>query len=152
LKPLDEAVLAPALAQLLPDANEADRAALLRISEGSLGLALSLAGEEGLQWAREADGLLQARGAPDLGAILALGERIARKSDGLRDFGQFLAQALSSRIRARAREGDGDPRAVRLWESANTLFSRAVGLHMEPKQTVLTAALTIAEARRRGVV
>jgi DNA polymerase-3 subunit delta' len=152
LKPLDEAVLGPALARLLPETDAADRATLLRISEGSLGLALRLAGEDGLQWAREADTLLDARGAPDIGAILSLGERTARKPDGLRHFGEFLTQAVAARIRARAQEGHADARAVRLWEQAGALFGRAVGLHLEPKQTVLTAALAIAEAKRRGAL
>ena len=75
LKPLDEASLNDALAQLLPDVDGDDRAALLRLSEGSLGLALRLSGEEGLKLARDAEALLGARGAPDLGR---LGARRAR--------------------------------------------------------------------------
>jgi DNA polymerase-3 subunit delta' len=76
LKPLDEASLNDALAQLLPDIDGDDRAALFKLSEGSLGLALRLSGEEGLKLARDAETLLGARGAPDLSGVLALADRV----------------------------------------------------------------------------
>lgn len=151
LKPLDENHLTAALARLLPDANDEDRAALAQLSEGSLGLALRLAGEEGLALAREAENLLGSN-RPDIAKLLALGDRAARGQDGLFHFGQFLAQALSRRIRARAAQGQGDARAVEAWGQTNALYARAVGLHMEPRQTVLSSAHMIAGAKRRGAL
>ena len=151
LKPLDEQILASALARLLPDTSADDRKALARIAEGSLGLALRLAGEDGLSLAREADTLLDQR-TPDVPAILALADRVARAQDGLLHFGEFLGQSLSRRIRARASEGQGDKRAVELWERVNALYTRAVGLHMEPRQTVLSSAFAITDAKRRGAL
>jgi DNA polymerase-3 subunit delta' len=151
LKPLAEPVLADALARLLPDADKQDRAALAQLSEGSLGLALRLAGEEGLVLAREAEALLGAN-RPDVGKLLALGDRVARAQDGLLHFGAFLAQALSRRIRMRAAAGEGDLRAVEAWEQMIALYARAAGLHMEPRQTVLASAHTLASAKRRGVL
>jgi DNA polymerase-3 subunit delta' len=151
LKPLDETVLAEALARLLPDADKDDRAALGQLSEGSLGLALRLAGEEGLMLAREAEALLSTN-RPDVAKLLALGDRVARAQDGLLHFGRFLSQALSRRIRSRAATGQGDARAVGTWEQMVALYERAVGLHMEPRQTVLISAQTLATAKRRGVL
>jgi len=152
LKPLDESLVASTLARLLPDASADERSALARLSEGSLGLALRLGGEEGLKLARDAESLLDVRGAPDVAQILALAERIARAQDGLDHFGEFLAHALSRRIRARAQAGQADGRAVALWEELHALYERAVGVHMEPRQTVISSALKIAEARRRGAI
>jgi DNA polymerase-3 subunit delta' len=152
LKPLETAALQQTLARLLPDASPQDRAALANIADGSIGLALRLAGEEGLQLARDADNLLSSHGSPDVPAIFTLADRVARASDGLKHFGQFLAQALSRRIRDRARAGEGDDRALDLWEQVNTQCARAEELHLEPRQTVLSSAAAIAEARRRGAI
>ena len=151
LRPLEDKVLEDALAHLLPDASAEDRAALVKICEGSLGLALRLAGEEGLELARAADSLLEARQA-DVPVLMALAERVGRAQDGLLHFGEFLSQALSRRIRARAQNGARDGRSVELWERIVALYARAVGLHMEPRQTVLSSAREIAAARRHGVL
>jgi len=123
---------------------------LAQLSEGSLGLALRLAGDDGLKLARDAESLLDTKGAPDAAQILALAERVSRAQDGLTHFGEFLAHALSRRIRARAQTGESDKRAIALWEDLHALYERAVGVHMEPRQTVLSSALKVAEARRRG--
>ena len=151
LKPLGEADLGKALARLLPDAKSEDRSALAQLSEGSLGLALRLAGEEGLALAREAETLMGSA-RPDIAKLLALGDRVARAQDGLMHFGEFLAQALSRRIRMRAMESQGGARGVEAWEQIGALYARAVGLHMEPRQTMLASARVIEAARRRGVL
>jgi DNA polymerase-3 subunit delta' len=151
LKPLDEASLAAALARLLPDTQPADRAALAHLAEGSLGLALRLAGEDGLELARAADALMEGR-LPDVAALIALGDRVARAQDGLFHFGQFLTEALVRQIRQRALGGQGDPRAVALWERVSADYNRAVGLHLEPRQTVMSSAFAIATAKRRGAI
>lgn len=152
LKPLEESAIASTLAKFLPETSAEERASLSRLSEGSLGLALRLGGGEGLELARDADALLDARGAPDVTRILALAERVARAQDGLSHFGEFLARGLSRRIRARAEAGSSDYRAVVLWEEMHGMYERAVGVHMEPRQTVIASALKIADARRRGAV
>ena len=151
LKPLDEASLASALAQALPDASDSDRAALVRLAEGSLGLALRLSGEEGLELAHAAEGLLT-EGHPNVPGLLSLGDKIARSQDGLLHFGRFLIESLSRRIRERAHQGKGSPRAVELWERIVTDYDRAVGLHLEPRQTVMSSALAIAAGKRRDII
>jgi DNA polymerase-3 subunit delta' len=152
LKPLDQTLVAGRLEQLLSDSSPAERTSLARLSEGSLGLALRLAGEDGLKLASDAESLLDTKGAPDISQILALAERVARAQDGLNHFGEFLAQAISRRIRARAQSGESDKRAIVLWEEVHALYERATGIHMEPRQTVISSALAVAEARRRGAI
>jgi len=152
LKPLDRTVIGDALSRLLPDAADADRMQLADLSEGSLGLALRLAGEDGLKLAREADSLLATRGTLDVAAALALGERVGRAADGLGHFGAFLIQAVARRVRERAAKGEGDHRAVGVWEQLNALYERAALVHMEPRETVLMSAREIADAKRRGAL
>ena len=152
LKPLHEKVLTEALQRLLPETTAKDRVALARLSEGSLGLALRLSGEDGLKLARDADLLLNADGELDFPGILKLSDRVGRSTDGLMHFGEFLIQALSRRIRGRALEGHGGERGVELWEQINSLFTRATGLNLEPRQTVLASAAKITAAKLQGIL
>ena len=138
-----------ALAEILPDMKPAERTSLAELSDGSPGLALRLSAGEGLALARDAQGLIDTKGTPDISAILALGDRVARASDGLGDFGEFLARALQRRIHARAQNAEpGLDVWVALWEQVTAQFARAKGVHMEPRQTVLSSALAIDAARR----
>ncbi len=141
LRPLTDAEMEKEMSALLPTMPAKDRAALIRLSGGSIGMALRLAGGEGPELAREADRLLDDARAPDLAAILSLGERIGRITDGLDSFGTFLADALSDRIRARARTGAPDlDRWVETLNRVTQLFGRTGALHMEPRQTILSSA------------
>lgn len=151
MKPLAENLLLEMLARMAPGLGEDERGLLAHLSEGSLGLALRLAGEEGAQLAEDAEHLL-ASGSPDWTTVLKLAERAGRRADNLEGFGFFLQRAVSRRIRAEAEAGRGDGRAVELWEQLNGLFTRATGLNLEPRQTVLAAAALIATAHRQHVL
>jgi len=151
LKPLTDEMLTAGLARLLPEAKAEDRAVLVRLAQGSLGLALKLADEDGLELARSAEGLMEARN-PDIKAMLALADRVARAQDGLAHFGEFLIQALSTRIRSRAAAGEGDERSVALWERVATIYARAAEVYLEPRQTVLSSSAAIAAAKRKGAL
>jgi len=153
LRLLEQPTLLAALARHLPDTDEKERKALARLAEGSLGLALRLASEEGLALARDADRLLAAKGAPDVPAIFALADRINRgHDDALAHFSQFLCNALAARVRARAEGGDTAnlARWVEVWERLNQLFGRADGLHLDPRQTLLSSALVLDTAKRQS--
>jgi DNA polymerase-3 subunit delta' len=153
LKPLEEDTLLAELAERLPDMDEKDRIALVHLAEGSLGLALRLVSEDGLEMARAAESLLDTRGAPDIPKLLALGDKVARaRDDGLAHFGQFLRQALANRVRARAEGGKsaGLDRWVEVWERLNAMYARADGLHLDPRQTVLSSALALNATKRQS--
>jgi DNA polymerase-3 subunit delta' len=150
LRPLDANALAAELARRLPDADKKARAALARFAAGSLGLALRLAEEGGLDLAQRADALLDQR-HPDAPALIALADRLYRIEDGLADFGGFLSRALAERIRARAASAEGRADAwLELWAQLNELYERATGLNLEPRQTVLSSAYAIAATKRRA--
>ena len=151
LRTLDGAVLAEALKQYLPELNEEERARLARLSGGSLGAALRLAGGEGEALAAEAERLVDNAAQPDLVALMGLGERLYRITDGLEKFGGFLAEALAERIRVRAETGAP---GLSAWTAALVRlkdgFARADGLNLEPRQTILSAARDLSRAARRG--
>jgi DNA polymerase III subunit delta' len=149
LRPLEMPVLEKELARLLPDSDASERAALARLSGGSLGLALQLAQGDGVELAREADRLLDRATQPDIAAILALGDRLYRITDGLDTFAGFLAQALTDRIRARAGRPHLD-RWVECLARLNDSFARTSALNLEPRQTLLSAAGALATASRRA--
>jgi DNA polymerase-3 subunit delta' len=151
LRPLDDMILERALARHLPDSTAAERASLARLSGGSIGAALTLATGEGADLAQEADGLIDHAREPDLLALLTLGEKLGRLRDGLDQFGTFLTQSLADRIRARAhRDGAGLERWVQLLGRIEQTFGRATALHLEPRQSLLTAARDLSRIARGG--
>jgi DNA polymerase-3 subunit delta' len=153
LRPLDGATLEKALARHLPDAGAAERASLARLSGGSLGAALTLATGEGGALAQEADRLIDNARDPDLLALLTLGEKLFRMRDGLELFGNFLTESLADRIRARAHGGAaGLERWVQLLGRIEQGYGRATGLHLEPRQTVLSTARDFARTARSGTL
>jgi DNA polymerase-3 subunit delta' len=155
LRTLDDATMDAALAGLLPEMNTSERAALVRLSGGSLGAALTLATGDGAELAAEADRLIDQAGAPDAIALLALGDRLWRVRDGLPRFGAFLAEALAARIRVRARQitpggGTNLDLWVRLLGRLENGFARAAGLNLEPRQTILSTARDLAATARNA--
>jgi DNA polymerase-3 subunit delta' len=154
LRPLPESVLADALKHYLPELSEEERASLALLSGGSLGAALQLAGGEGRALAAEAQRLIETAAQPDVIALLSLGERLWRISDGLTRFGDFLVEALSARIRHKAEKGGAH---LERWTAAlqriTDTFARAQEVNLEPRQTLLTASRDLAKtAQRAGAV
>ncbi|HUO92712.1 MAG TPA: DNA polymerase III subunit delta' [Rhizomicrobium sp.] len=153
VRPLDDATLDAELAARLPEMPPAERAHLAKLAGGSLGAALRFVDEEGLMLASEADKLIDRAASPDFAATLALAERIGRIDDGTEMFGRFLLESLSARIRDRARAGAAHlDRWIALWERLDKSFGRTEALHLEPRQTVLSAAEALAKTARRGTL
>ncbi|HEY3777308.1 MAG TPA: DNA polymerase III subunit delta' [Rhizomicrobium sp.] len=151
LRPLPDAVLVGELEQRLPNLSAADRARLLALSGGSLGMALRLVADDGLKLAAEAERLIDRAGLPDFAGTLALAERLNRIDRGTESFGGYLAQILAERIFARARENAPDlERWAALHNRIAASFARGAALHLEPKQTILSAARALDLATRRG--
>ena len=150
LRALPDDMVENALKRFLPDMDKDERAALARLSAGSIGAALTLADGDGAMLAGEADKLIDRARDPDLVALHALGEKIGRIRDGLSLYGDFLVQAMVTRVRARARDGGNAERWATLAARLQELFARADGLNLEPRQTVLTAARLMAATARRG--
>ncbi len=153
LRPLDETTATKELEHFLPEMDGRERAHLAKLSGGSIGAALRLASDDGLMLASEADKLVARAASPDFAATLALAEKIARIDDGSEQFGRFLLEALRDRILARARDGAPSlERWVRLSEQLGESFARMEGLHLDPRQTILSAETALARVARRGTL
>lgn len=151
LRSLADDEMARALESRLPDLDDEERGSLARLAAGSLGTALILAEGQGVMLAREADRLIDSAGHPDVPALLAFGEKLSRISDGLETFGTFLADALSDRICAKgARGGDGLNRWIEASEKVRAKFARSSALYLDPRQTLISSAMALGDAKRHG--
>lgn len=153
LRPLSAGDLDAELLERMPELAADARASVIRFAGGSLGMALQAAAGEGLVLAGEADRLIDGAAGPDLVALMALAERIARTKDGLETFGDFLILTLADRIRARAHSGAQNLKPWMIaWEKLRDSFVRTSALHLEPRQTILSAGRALAGATRHGMV
>jgi len=151
LRPLSEPEMQTELAQLLPDASAEERAALAQLAGGSLGAALRLGQGDGVALAKDALRLIDNAAVPDIVALLALSDRLARITDGLDMLGDFMAQALTERIRARAMAGQTSLyKWVDALERMRRHFGRTDALHLDPRQTLLSTARDLAATSRRA--
>lgn len=150
LRPLGDADMKAALADIMPDCPPAEYDGLIRLAGGSPGAALRLASGDGVALAAEAEHLLDAA-TPDVPALMALAEKMGRIPDGLALFGDFLVQALGKRIRDKARAGGTD---LRGWIDALERIERdmrdARARYLDPRQTVLQAARAVRDAACGG--
>jgi DNA polymerase-3 subunit delta' len=153
LRPLDQGELESELATLLPEQSTDELHALAKLAGGSIGAALRLAGSDGLMLAELATRLIDQADNPDFASTLSLAEKVARIDDGIDIFGSFLAQTLADRIVSRAgRGGMRLDRWVELREKLNGSFGRSSALHLEPRQTILSAANALTQTSRRGAL
>ena len=152
MQSLPASLLAQELAVRQPHLSDADRDAVVQLSAGALGLALMLTQGDGLVIAKEAQRLIDSADNPDLLELFALADRIGRMKGGLAALGEDLVLNLSSRISARAHTGAGNALNpwVEAWEKLRHAFERSTALHLEPRQTILSAATFLSEAARSG--
>jgi DNA polymerase-3 subunit delta' len=163
LQPLSQDVVVSLLETHLPDLGQADRRALARLSEGSVGGALDLAEQGGLELYRDAVGLLSALPKLDIPALHAFAERVAKSDDGFRTLSDLLAGWLSRMVRGGGAGFSDDidivsgetqamgrllaaadlDRWVEVWEKVTHLFARADGINLDRKQVVISAFLTV---------
>jgi hypothetical protein len=85
--------------------------------------------------------------------LLALGDKLARATDGLETFGTFLANALGDRIRAKGELGGARlDRWIEASERVRSKFARSSALYLDPRQTVVSATMALGEAKRYGTL
>jgi DNA polymerase-3 subunit delta' len=132
-----------------PELTPAARDRLVGLAEGSIGTAMSLAGEGGLAMAELVEEVLVARPAP--ARAQAIADIIARSVEGTDKFELFaglLRTALAARTRAAARSGTAPgalAREVAVWQELGVLAAQTVGLNLDKR-----AALTVAFNKLHG--
>ena len=132
---LDDTAMGQALGAALPDADDAEIAALVRTGGGAPGRAIRHAGLDvaGLDAAMAA---LVARGDPRNVGRVALAQALGLKAAQPR-YEAFLRRVPSHIAGvARGRRGSALGEAITLWENARALADSAVPLSLDPQATV----------------
>jgi DNA polymerase III subunit delta' len=145
---LAEAEVATVLRRLLPEADEAEVQALVRVADGSPGRALRFAGLDvaGLDAALAR---LLSSGDPDNAERLALARALAGKAAQGR-YEAFLERAAALIARtARERQGEGLRQALDTHAEARDLAGAAVGLSLDAQATVFEMAGLVARLASR---
>lgn len=167
LGPLPEETVVALLGRHAPELEAADRAALARLAEGSIGRALGLAAGGGLELYREMIALVAELPALDLPRVHAFGDLLARERDGstFRTGMELLIWWLARLARAAA-EGRTPPEVVPgeaetmtrliaagslarwpgLWEKTAHRFAGAESVNLDRKQVVITTLLDVQAA------
>jgi DNA polymerase-3 subunit delta' len=165
LGPLDDPAMRTLLATRAPELAPDDVELLIRLTEGSIGRALKLAEEGGLELFRDLQKLVASLPRLDLTELHRLGDKVSRDTTGetLRTLGELIDWTLVRLARAAARiESGAAPialsaarpgsldRWMEVWEKTRRLFGEAEGLNLDRKQVVLETFLAIEEAAQSG--
>jgi DNA polymerase-3 subunit delta' len=164
LGPLPEATVSDLLARYRPDLPAADAATLARLGEGSIGRALELAEEGGLDLYRKVGGLLMELPKLDGQAVHALADKFGRSGGetAFRTASDLLVWWLGRMIRAgatgappaevvpgeaaamaRLLKGPSLDRWLELWEKTSRLFAHTEGANLDRRQVWVAALLDI---------
>lgn len=171
LQPLAEEVVADLLTRQRPELASAEVDALAKLGEGSIGKALALSDEGGLDLYRELLELLRTLPKLDVPALHAFGDKVARpENDGsFRTLTGLLVWWLARLIRVGGTGGAGAAEVVagegalmgrllaaasleqwlEVWEKISTLFARTEAVHLDRKQAVLGAFMAVERLARR---
>jgi DNA polymerase-3 subunit delta' len=177
LDPLPEAAVADWLGRHVPELSEADRFALARLAEGSIGRARALAAEGGLDLYRRLIELIEPLPKLDMVAVHKLGDQIGgagpaaeaawRTTTDLLQWwlgrlvragaaGTLPAEvvageaALMQRLVGDARPGGGGrlDRWIEVWEKTGRGLARADGANLDRKNVLIGVFASIQDAAR----
>jgi len=171
LQPLAEDTLARLLAEKAPALKEEERAALARLSDGSIGRALDLSGSGSLDLYGEMVGLLATLPDLDMPRLHGFAERFARKGEEanaawrslnylfdawLKGLARSVATgqepvpvvASERGLQARLRASGSLDRWMEAWEKVARLLSRTDAVNVDRKQAVLNSFLYLQSAMR----
>ncbi len=171
LQPLSDEIVVRLLGDYAPGVKEEERAVLARLSEGSIGRALELAGAGSLELYREMVDVLATLPELDMARLHGFAERFARRGEeanaawrslnylfdswlkGLARLaavgGEAAAIVPSERgLQARLASAASLDRWMEAWEKAADLLSGADRVNLDRKQTVLASFLALQSAMR----
>ncbi|MDE8343337.1 MAG: DNA polymerase III subunit delta' [Acidocella sp.] len=138
LGPLAERDVVALLHEQAPELSSVDAARVARLSEGSIGTALTLAAEDGVAMAGLVDEALAAPLAP--ARAQAMADAVARSEDGYEVFMNLLRTGLASATRQAARASQPSlGRAVDLWEGFGKLERDVQNLNLDKRAAIIVA-------------
>ncbi len=142
LSPLTETDVETLLHHYAPELSGQERAKLAGLSEGSIGAALSLAAEDGIEIAGLVEEALHAPAPLPASRAQAIADRLARSEDGYTVFMNLLRAGLASSVRRAARGGGAQSslaQRVSLWQEFGRLEREVVGLNLDKRAAVIVA-------------
>jgi DNA polymerase-3 subunit delta' len=171
LQPLQDETVVRLLGDYAPDTEPAEKAALARLAEGSIGRALELAGAGSLELYREMVDVLATLPELDMPRLHAFAERFAKRGeeanadwrslnylfDGwLKELARHWARGTEaaaivpseSGLHNRLLAAASLDRWMEAWEKVAHLLSRADAVNLDRKQTVLGSFLALQTAMR----
>jgi DNA polymerase-3 subunit delta' len=138
LAPLGDDEVEGLLRAQAPELSRADAARIARLSEGSIGRALTLAEENGVAIAGLVDEVLAGAVAPARAQQVA--DTLARSEDGYEVFMSLLRSGLAAGARAAARRNQaGLSRRVGLWEEFGKLERDVQNLNLDKRAAIIVA-------------
>jgi DNA polymerase-3 subunit delta' len=165
LKPLGTEIVDRLLRRYRPDLTDSETAALARLGEGSIGKALGLAEEGGLELYQQLMTFLAGLPRLDIPALHQFAEKIARPEadSAWRTVSELLVWWLARLVQIGGRQGIGLSEVVPgesavagrllaaaslerwldLWENVSSLFARTDAVNLDRKQAFLTALIAI---------
>jgi DNA polymerase-3 subunit delta' len=166
LRPLGDSTVSDLLGCYRPDLSASDRSTLVELAEGSIGHAIELAEEEGLDLHRRLLGLLAGLPELDGAKVHDFANSVAGwgSEDAFRVLAELMPATLARAIAKAARPGAvgegreaalmkllarrGLDRWVEVWEKITELFAQADAVNLDRKQVVLNAFFALEEAAR----
>lgn len=163
LNPLDEKLVSSLVTRYAPDLNKTDTDTLVQLSDGSIGRALELADEGGLEVHGDLMELLGTLPKMNAEKIHKLGDKLARKEAeaAFHTARDLLHGILSQVIRQAATNSDGSSgtdlntrlaslatldRWLEVWEKVTRLMERADGANLDRKQVILNVFHILGQA------
>jgi DNA polymerase-3 subunit delta' len=173
LQPLADEIVMRLLGDYAPGVNAEERTVLARLSEGSVGRALELAGAGSLELYRDMIDVLATLPELDMARLHGFAERFARRGEeanaawrslnylfdgwlkGLARYSALGGQAApvvpsEGGLHARLLAAASLDRWMDAWENIARLLSRADAVNLDRKQTVLGSFLVLQSAMRRS--
>lgn len=151
LKPLHEAEVTELLERYAPELGPDERAKLAGLREGSIGTALNLAAENGVEIAGMVEEALG--GAVPPARAQAMADRIARAEDGFAVFMTLLRAGLAKSVRQAARQGPGNgalAAQVSLWQEFGRMEREVQSLNLDQRAAVIVALSQLPDAGPNG--
>lgn len=141
LAPLATSEVEELLRVYAPELGQAEGAKLARLSEGSIGTALTLAAEDGVAIAALVDEALSAPAPLAPARAQAIADVLARSEDGYTVFMDLLRAGLAKTVRQAARAGGGASLAgqVSLWQEFGRMEREVVNLNLDKRAAIIVA-------------
>ena len=153
LSPLTEPEMETLLQTYAPELGPAERAKLVRLGDGSIGAALTLAAEDGIEIAGLVDEALAAPAPLAPARAQAIADRLARSEDGFTVFMTLLRAGLANSVRRAGREGGKDGSLagrVSLWQEFGRMEREVLNLNLDKRAAVVVALSQLPAAGPNG--